>query len=123
MNDEKRKAQIRASKKARDRATQRLIDMYPDEFRRYYVEEAALVGVTPKPHTGLLVKRHKKRPPIGPLIEQIRSSGVLDGVDLPERPDPNEDTRPIKPIIRQQSMTLAEQLDATFRAPRPVWED
>jgi len=46
---EKHKAQVRAANKARYRALQVLVSRHPAEFAVLYAEQAALVGVEPKP--------------------------------------------------------------------------
>ena len=48
-NPEKHKAQVRAANKARYRALQTLVARHPAEFAVLYAEEAAQVGVEPKP--------------------------------------------------------------------------
>jgi hypothetical protein len=104
---ERQKVQIRIASAARNAAIKRLIEKHPQEYRDLYVEEADKRGVVPKPTTGLVPKRRK----IKPLVDEIRKSGILDGIDVPEKP-PLVPPIPDAPIVAMQRMTRAEQLDA-----------
>jgi hypothetical protein len=104
---ERQKVQIRIASAARNAAVKRLIERHPEEYRALYVEEADRRGVVPKPTTGLVPKRRK----IKPLVDEIRASGILDGIDVPEKP-PLVPPIPDAPIVTMQRMTRAEQLDA-----------
>ena len=130
--NERQLVQMRISKAARDAATRRLIEKHPQEFRAYYVEEADRRGVIPKPTTGLVPKRRK----IAKLVEEIRASGILDGITVPEKPLVPE--VPDAPIIAAQRMSRADQLDAkaagvpfesreidhtNIPIPPPPWEE
>lgn len=117
----RKKMQIRAQNIARNAAMRRLIEMFPEEYRAIYVEECEKRGVTPAATTGLVSKRRR----IEPLIEEIKASGILDGVELPEEPPLVEQfAAPEEPIISKQRMTRADQLDAAaagvpYRKARP----
>jgi len=117
----RKKMQIRAQNISRNAAMRRLIKMFPEEYRRIYVEECEKRGVTPGPHTGLVTKQER----IAPLIEEIKASGILDGVELPEEaPLIEQFEAPDAPVIHQQRMTRADQLDAAaagvpYRKARP----
>lgn len=95
---------MRIAAAARYAAVQRLIAAHTDEFRRLYGEEAEKRGVTVAPH--LMTKKKK----VDKLVEEIRASGVLDGITVPEKPLVPD--VPDMPIIAFQRMTRADQLDA-----------
>lgn len=103
---ERQLVQMRIADSARRAAVRRLIEAHASEFRRYYEEETEKRGVTPMPTTGLVPKRKK----VEKLVEEIRASGILDGIDVPEQPLVPD--VPDAPWIAAQRTTRADQLDA-----------
>lgn len=121
--NERQRVQTKANNAARYSAIKRLIEAHSAEYRQLYIEECEKRGVLPMPTTGLVTKRQR----VEPLIAEIEASGILDGVEVPE-PAPliEQYEPPSTPVVAQQRMTRAEQLDAAaagvpYRNPRPEY--
>lgn len=105
-------AQLRRAAAARAAAVKRLVEAHGEEFRRLYIEEARKYDIEVAPHTGIEVKSKR----VTRIIQKIKESGVLDGIDVPEPPD--RYPVPETPIVTAQKLTRSEQLD--MRASRAV---
>lgn len=69
--EEQHLSRIRLASKARQRTYARLRDMYPEDYQRFYEEEAKLVGVLP----ASVARREKREALLKQLEELDREDG------------------------------------------------
>jgi DNA-binding SARP family transcriptional activator len=116
--DERQRELIRRSNMVRLRATRELISRHLEEYRELYGIEAAKLGVTPSPDVGA------KRKTAEEAIEEVRRSGLVDGVEVPVAHELPDSKPPSAEVLRIQRQTraeiLADQVEGSV--PAPPWE-